>query len=296
MEYIPARTIVAKTKDTSWFGTDYNMNIYKGCCHGCIYCDSRSDCYRVENFDKVRAKENALEIIRDELRRKVKTGVIGTGAMSDPYNPFEKEQCLTRHALELMEAFGFGTAIATKSNLITRDIDILSVMKENSPVICKITITNTDDAIAGKIEPNTASSSQRFEAIRLLSEAGIFAGILFTPVLPFISDTTDNVRKLVHLAKENGARFVYPAFGVTLRNNQREYYYDKLDQLFPGIKEQYIRQFGDQYQCSSPRAGELYRLFTQECEKYRLLYKMKDIITAYKSSYEYKQISLFNFL
>jgi len=179
MEFIPARTIVTKTKDTSWFGTDYNMNIYKGCCHGCIYCDSRSDCYRVENFDKVRAKENALAIIRDELRRKVKTGVIGTGAMSDPYNPFEKDQCLTRHALELMEAFGFGAAIATKSNLITRDIDILKVMKENSPVICKITITNTDDAIAGKIEPNTTPSSQRFEAIRLLSEAGIFAGILF---------------------------------------------------------------------------------------------------------------------
>lgn len=296
MEFIPARTIVTKTKDTSWFGTDYNMNIYKGCCHGCIYCDSRSDCYRVENFDKVRAKENALAIIRDELRRKVKTGVIGTGAMSDPYNPFEKDQCLTRHAQELMEAFGFGAAIATKSNLITRDIDILKVMKENSPVICKITITNTDNAIAGKIEPNTTPSSQRFEAIRLLSEAGIFAGILFMPVLPFISDTADNVQNLVRLAKANGARFIYPAFGVTLRNNQREYYYDKLDQLFPGIKEQYIKHFGDRYQCSSPNAGELYRLFARECEKNSILYKMKDIITAYKSIYEYKQISLFQYL
>ena len=296
MEFIPARTIVTKTKDTSWFGTDYNMNIYKGCCHGCIYCDSRSDCYRVENFDKVRAKENALAIIRDELRRKVKTGVIGTGAMSDPYNPFEKEHCLTRHALELMEAFGFGAAIATKSSLITRDIDILRVMKENSPVICKITITNTDDSIAGKIEPNTAASSQRFEAIQLLSDAGIYAGILFMPVLPFISDTADNVRNLVRLAKANGARFIYPAFGVTLRNNQREYYYDKLDQLFPGIKEQYIKQFGDRYQCNSPHAGELYRLFAKECEKNSILYKMKDIITAYKSSYEYKQISLFQYL
>lgn len=129
---------------------DYNMNIYKGCCHGCIYCDSRSECYHVENFDKVRAKENALQIIRDDLRRKVKKGVIGTGAMSDPYNPFEEKLCLTRHALELVDAYEFGIAIATKSPLITRDADILSGIKEHSPVLCKITITTADDELSKK--------------------------------------------------------------------------------------------------------------------------------------------------
>ena len=123
MEYISAKTIVTKTKDSRWFGIDYNMNIYKGCCHGCIYCDSRSDCYQIEDFDRVRAKKDALRIIRDDLRRKVKTGVVGTGAMSDPYNPFEKELTLTRHALELVDAYGFGMAIATKSDLMVRDMD-----------------------------------------------------------------------------------------------------------------------------------------------------------------------------
>ena len=126
MEYVPAKTIVTRTKSTAWFGIDYNMNIYRGCCHGCIYCDSRSACYQIDHFDTVRAKEDALRIIRDDLRRKVKTGVVGTGAMSDPYNPFEKKEELTRHALQLVDAFGFGAAIATKSDLILRDIDILS--------------------------------------------------------------------------------------------------------------------------------------------------------------------------
>ncbi len=294
MQYIPAKTIVTRTKNTSWFGTDYNMNIYKGCCHGCIYCDSRSDCYRVEHFDKVRAKENALEIIRDELRRKMKTGVIGTGSMSDPYNPFEKELCLTRHALELMDAFDFGVAIATKSCLITRDIDILKMIKGHSPVICKITITNSEDEMSRKIEPNAPLSSQRLEAIHQLSEAGIYAGILLMPVLPFINDTKENVINLVRLAKANGAKFIYPAFGVTLRNNQREYYYEKLDELFPGIKSRYIKRYGDSYSCTSPDARELYYLFAKECENHRILYKMKDIITGYKAGYGYKQLSLFH--
>lgn len=293
MEFIPAKTIITKTKTTAWFGTDYNMNIYKGCCHGCIYCDSRSDCYRVEDFDRVRAKENALEIIRDELRRKVRTGVIGTGAMSDPYNPFEKELCLTKHALELADAFDFGIAIATKSSLITRDVDILKMIAEHSPVICKITITSADDEISRKIEPFTASSSQRMEAIQKLSQAGIFTGILLMPVLPFINDTRENIGKIIKGAKENGARFIYPAFGVTLRSNQRVYYYDKLDSLFPGLKDKYIRQYGERYQCSSPKAKELYQFFAEECEKNKLLYKMQDIISAYKRGYEYQQLSLF---
>ena len=185
MEYVPAKTIVTRTKSTAWFGIDYNMNIYRGCCHGCIYCDSRSACYQIDHFDTVRAKEDALRIIRDDLRRKVKTGVVGTGAMSDPYNPFEKKEELTKHALQLVDAFGFGAAIATKSDLILRDIDILSDIKEHSPVLCKITITAAGDGLASKLEPGVCPSSARFEAVKMLSEAGIFTGILLMPVLPF---------------------------------------------------------------------------------------------------------------
>ena len=166
MEYVPAKTIVTKTKSSAdWFGIDYNMNIYRGCCHGCIYCDSRSDCYGIDQFDKVRVKEDALRIIRDELRRKVKKGVVGTGAMSDPYNPFEQESELTRHALELIDAFGFGAAVATKSALLKRDMDVLLGIKEHSPVICKVTVTTTDNHLAKKIEPHVSLPSERLELI-----------------------------------------------------------------------------------------------------------------------------------
>lgn len=170
MEYIPAKTIVTKVKaPAKWFGIDYNMNIYKGCCHGCIYCDSRSDCYGVENFDKVRAKEDALRIIRDDLRRKARSGVVGNGAMSDPYNPFEKELMLSRHAFELCDAFGFGAAVATKSSLVSRDIDVLQSIAEHSPVLLKITVTTSSDELAEKIEPNVSRPTKRFEAIKKLA-------------------------------------------------------------------------------------------------------------------------------
>lgn len=293
MEYITAKTIVSRTKNTSWFGTDYNMNIYKGCSHGCIYCDSRSDCYRVSNFDQVKAKENALIIIRDELRRKIKAGVVGTGSMSDPYNPHEKELCLTRHALELIEVYGYGVAIATKSELITRDMDILKCIQDHAPVICKITITTPDDELSKVIEPGVCPSSNRFAAIKRLSDEGIYAGILLMPILPFITDKEDKILEIIKQAKENGARFIYPEFGVTLRSNQRDYYYDKLDTHFPHIKEEYIKKYGDSYRCGIPSYNKLYRIFANECERVGLLYKMHDIIDSYKSGYEYEQLTLF---
>lgn len=295
MNTVPAKTIVTRTKSTAWFGLDYNMNIYRGCCHGCIYCDSRSECYRIDNFDQVCAKENALRIIRDDLRRKVKTGVVGTGAMSDPYNPFERELQLTRHALELLDAYGFGASVATKSDLIVRDIDILTSIQTHSPVLCKVTVTTCDDALCKKIEPHTACSSERFAAIRQLSEAGLFVGVLLMPVLPFLEDSAENVLGVVRLAKENGARFVYPAFGMTLRQNQRKYYFQKLEELFPGqeLPERYQAQFGNQYQCTSPRAKQLWNVFKAECDRLGLLYRMTDIIRAYKLGYANSQLSFF---
>lgn len=295
MKLVPAKTIISGyASNNAWFGLNYNMNIYKGCCHGCIYCDSRSECYHVENFDEVRAKENALALIERELRSKRKTGVIGTGAMSDPYNPFEKEFKLIRGALELINQYRFGVSIATKSNLITRDIDILKAISVHSPVLIKITITAADDTLCKKIEPNVARSSERFATLKQLSEEGIFAGILLMPVLPFIEDKQENISAIVKNGYENGAKFIYPAFGVTLRQNQREWYYRKLDEQFPGLKQQYIQQFGNAYDCHSPKAKELWHFFRKECDSNGVLYGMEEIIKGYKQGYRENQLSLFD--
>jgi len=295
MEYVKAKTIVTRAKTSSnWFAMDYNMNIYRGCCHGCIYCDSRSDCYRIPDFDTVKAKENALEIIRNDLRRKVKKGVVATGAMSDPYNPFERELQLTRHAMELLSAYGFGTLIMTKSTLVIRDIDILKEMKENNAVAVAVTITAADDGLSKIIEPRVALSSERFGTIENLSANGICTGILMMPILPFIEDTEENITAIVDKAYESGAKFIYPSMGVTLRNNQREYYYDKLVVHFPGLKEKYVKAYGNKYSASSKDAKRLWSIFTKRCDKYGIVYQMKDIIRLYKSGRAPLQLGLFD--
>ena len=295
MEYIKAKTIVTRAKESSnWFGMDYNMNIYRGCCHGCIYCDSRSDCYRVPDFDTVKAKENALQIIRDDLKRKVKKGVVATGSMSDPYNPFEKELQLTRHALELLSAFGFGALVMTKSVLVTRDADVLKEMNEHNAVAVAMTVTTADDKLSKIVEPNVALSSERFEAVEKISSKGICTGILMMPVLPFIEDTEANIEAIVDKAYESGAKFIYPAMGVTLRENQREYYYDKLDIYFPGVKEQYIKTYSNRYSCTSKDAKNLWNIFTKRCDKYSIVYKMSDIINVYKTGRAPLQLGLFD--
>ncbi len=295
MKTIPAKTILQKNRSSEWFGNDYNMNLYRGCCHGCIYCDSRSECYHVENFDTVHAKENALVILRDELRRKVRSGVIGTGAMSDPYNPFEEKELLTRHSLELISAYNFGVTVITKSPLITRDIDIYREISDHSPVLCKMTITTADDELCRIIEPNVSVSSERFNALAQIASSGIFTGITLMPILPFINDTEDNIRRIVRTAHECGVRCIYPFFGVTLRTNQREYFFNELDKRFPdtGLRERYIKQYGSRYECVSPNVKKLWKLFTEECERFGILYEMKSIIRAYKMGYDDMQLSFF---
>ncbi len=293
MEFIPAKSIVARTKNTSWFGTEYNMNIYRGCSHGCIYCDSRSSCYHIDDFDTVKGKENALEIIRNDLARKVKTGVVATGAMSDPYNPMEKKELLTRKALELVSAYGFGVAIATKSDLITRDIDVLKEIQAQAPVLCKVSITTASDALSEQIEPRAASSSERFEAIKRMTDNGVFAGVLLMPVLPFIEDTEENIMQILYKAKASGAKFVYPMFGVTLRDNQRVYFYNQLDKLYPGKKyaEKYMRTYQNKYACYSPKSKKLFGVLASFCNEHGILYKMQDIVRAYKMGYMSEQVS-----
>lgn len=294
MNFIPAQSIISGYAENDfWFGNNYNMNIYKGCCHGCIYCDSRSECYKVDNFDEVRAKENALIIIERELMSKRKKGVIGTGAMSDPYNPFEKKYCLTKDALEIINRAGFGVSISTKSSLITRDIDILKEISSHSPVLINITITTANDELCKKIEPNVSVSSERFDAIKKLADNGIFTGVLLMPILPFINDTIENIGNIIDSAKASGAGFIYPAFGVTLRQNQREWYYKKLDESFPSLKEKYIKYFDNSYECSSFNSSKLWEFFKNKCDKAGIIYKMKDIIHTYKEKYQTVQISLF---
>ncbi|WP_304509450.1 SPL family radical SAM protein [Anaerotignum sp.] len=294
MEWIPAKTILSGyVENNLWFGTNYNMNTYKGCNHGCIYCDSRSSCYGIDHFDQVRAKKNALALLERELKAKRKRGVVGLGAMSDPYNPFEKEYCLTRGALERINRFGYGVAIATKSSLIERDIDLLKDISAHSPVLIKLTITTADDVLCRKIEPNVSFSSQRFQTIRMLSQEGIFTGILLMPVLPFLEDTEKNIAKIINLAHKNEAKFIYPAFGVTLRQNQREWFYDKLDRLFPAMKDKYIKAYGNSYECRSPNSESLWRVFKKNCDRYGLLYEMHDIVEAYKTPTQATQLSLF---
>ncbi len=294
MEYIPAKSIVSGyAENNQWFGVNYNMNIYRGCSHGCIYCDSRSEVYGIERFDEVRAKENALDLIASELRAKRKKGVVGTGAMSDPYNPYEKKHNLTRGALTLLDRYGFGAAIATKSDLVTRDIDILKRIAVHSPALIKMTVTAADDALCHKIEPNAAPSSERFGAIARLSEAGIFSGILMMPVLPFIEDTEENITGIIKLAHESGAKFIYPAFGVTLRQNQRQWFYKMLDTRFPAAREKYIKRFGNDYACHSPNADALWTVFRKKCDSLGMPYEMRDIISGYKQGYDDPQISMF---
>ena len=295
MEFVKAKTILSKVKyGADWYGIDYNMNLYRGCSHGCIYCDSRSNCYHIDNFDVPKGKENALAILENELSKKKEKGVVGIGSMSDTYNPFEKQYELTRGALKLLSKYNFGVSIDTKSDLILRDIDILKEINSKNNVIIKFTITTPNDELSKIIEPRVCASSKRFEAIKMLNDNGIFTGIMMNPVLPFITDNEENIKRLVRMAYESGARFIQTYMGMTLRENQRDYYFEQLDKHFKGLKDKYIKYYGERYNCAVPNYKRLYKVFTDECDKYGILYNMKDIIKAYKKEIkENKQITLF---
>lgn len=295
MKFIKTKTVLNKVNySNQWYGIDYNMNLYRGCCHDCIYCDSRSHCYHIDDFDQVRGKENALMILEKELMRKRKKGVIGIGAMSDTYNPYEEKYKITRQALKLIEKYGFGVSIDTKSNLILRDIDILKEINKKQNVIIKLTITTPHDDLSKIIEPNVCVSSKRFSAIKQLNDSGIFAGVMMAPVLPFITDKEEDIKRLVRLAYENNAKFIYTYMAVTLRENQRDYYYEKLDLNFKGIKQKYMQCYGMRYNCMVPHYKRLYEVFKNECDKYGILYDMDKIIKAYQKNIQVnEQLTLF---
>ncbi len=263
---IQAKKLLSPVKPgaDNWFGLRYNLNLYRGCQHGCIYCDSRSACYGIKNFSDILIKENALELLEKELRSKRERGTIGFGSMNDPYMPLEKELKLARQALQIVSRHHFPVHLITKSNLVIRDVDILREISRVYTAI-SITITTTDDALSKLIEPDAPVSSERFRTLKILSENGIYCGITLMPVLPFITDEPENIEQLVYLAKESGARYILAAMGMTLREGQREYFFRQLDKKFPGLKDRYIRSFGLKYSCNVPGHNNLWQVYAQTC-------------------------------
>ena len=265
------------------------MNLYRGCSHGCIYCDSRSKCYQMNHdFEDIEVKENALELLEAALRRKRKRCMIGTGAMTDPYLPLEKNLGYTRKALLLIEKYGFGVALQTKSDLVLRDLDILRQINEKTKAVVQMTLTTADEKLCRIIEPNVSTTNERFEALKALRDAGIPTVVWLCPVLPFINDTEENIRTILGMCVEAGVRGVLCfGMGLTLREGNREYFYRQLDIHFPRLKERYIRTYGNNYVVDSPRSTELMRLFHRICEENGILHN-NDQIFEYLRKFEEK--------
>lgn len=256
-----------------WFGLKYNTNLYRGCQHQCIYCDSRSECYRIEDFSDVLVKVNAIELLRNELSRKRVKGTIGTGSMNDPYMPLEAQRNLTGQALQVIAEFRFPVHIITKSDLVLRDLKLLLEIDQIYAAVT-FTVTTADDVLGKKVEPGAPKVSARLKAMQTLAENGILTGVTLMPVLPFLEDNVENIRQIVNLAQESGASYIIPSFGMTLRDRQRGYYFNKLDQLFPGLRRKYEKEFGNQYRISVNNVGELEKEFYTLCDQFGITTRM----------------------
>lgn len=275
------------------------MNLYRGCLHGCIYCDSRSLCYQMNHpFEDIEIKENAPELLEKALKAKRKRCMIGTGAMTDPYIPIEKELQLTRKALELIASHGFGVAIQTKSSLILRDLELLAEINRRAKAVVQMTLTTHDDALCRILEPNVTVTSERVAALKAFHDAGVPTIVWLDPILPFINDTRENIEGILESCIGAGVRGVLCFnMGLTLRDGNREYFYRQLDRHFPGLKERYIRTFGNRYEINSPRNAELMKLFHHTCEQAGMMHDVSEIFT-YLHTFEEKenqgQISFFD--
>jgi len=270
---IEAKSILIYNKrPSSWFGVHYYLNIYRGCTHGCIYCDSRSECYKIENFDtEVNVKTNAIELLKSALVKKRKKETLGFGSTSDTYNPLELKYGFTRRALELARELRYPVFILTKSNLVVRDLDILCDINNQNYACVAFTITTVDDELAKKIEPNAPLPSKRFEAMSILSSMGIRTGTVIMPMLPYITDTIENIEGIVEKSNKAGANFIYSSFSVTLRDRQREYYYDKIGSE---LKDKYIAKYKNYYSCGVPNYSKLKKRFIELCKKYNISTEM----------------------
>ena len=270
MHYVQAKGILSATN---------GMNLYRGCTHGCIYCDSRSKCYQMtHDFEDIEVKENALDLLEAALRRKRKRCMIGTGAMSDPYMPLEKRLEYTRRALLLIEQYGFGIALQTKSDLILRDLEILKRINGKTKAVVQITLTTADEELCRIIEPNVCTTKRRFEVLKTLHDEGIPTVVWLCPILPYLNDTEDNIKRLLEMCVEAKVRGILCfGMGLTLREGNREYFYEQLDRHFPILKQRYIRNFGNQYVINSPHDAELMRLFHRTCEANGILHNNDEI-------------------
>ncbi|MCQ2511311.1 MAG: radical SAM protein [Lachnospiraceae bacterium] len=274
------------------------MNLYRGCSHGCIYCDSRSTCYQMDHaFEDIEVKSNATELLEQALRHKRKRCMIGTGSMTDPYIPLELEQQSVRKALELIDRYDFGFTVITKSDRILRDLDLLKKINDKTKCVVQMTLTTFDEELCRKIEPNVCTTARRAEVLRILRDAGIPTIVWLTPILPYINDTEENIRGILQYCIDAGVKgIICFGMGLTLREGNREYYYKHLDQKFPGLKERYIREFGNAYMIASPHERELMDLFYKTCKNNGIMYK-PDEVFAYLETFEDKregeQLSLF---
>ncbi|HJC25048.1 MAG TPA: radical SAM protein [Candidatus Eisenbergiella merdavium] len=274
------------------------MNLYRGCLHGCIYCDSRSSCYHMEHaFEDIEVKENAIELLEAALRKKRRKCMLSTGAMTDPYIPLEEEIGNMRRALALADQYGFGFTLITKSARVLRDLDLLRSINEKTKCVVQMTLTTYEEELCRKLEPNVSTTGERFETLLRLREAGIPTVVWLCPILPFINDTEKNLRGILDYcvrAKVYGV--ICFGMGLTLREGNREYFYRQLDRLFPGLKEKYIRLYGNRYQIESPNGPGLMELFHKICEENHLVHD-NDEIFRYLQTFEEKrqavQLSLF---
>lgn len=266
------------------------MNLYRGCSHGCIYCDSRSKCYNMRHdFEDIEIKENAVELLENALKHKRKKCMIGTGSMTDPYIPLEMELQNVRKALSLIYENGFGFTVITKSNRILRDIDLLQKINEKTKCVVQMTLTTADEALCRKIEPGVSATKERFEVLKQMRDAGIPAVVWLSPILPFINDTWENISSILDMcieAKVYG--IICFGMGVTLRDGNREYFYSQLDKYFPGLKGEYIKVYGNQYAVSSPDNKRLMKLFNEKCDEHGIVHN-NDLIFEYLQIFEEKQ-------
>lgn len=260
MHYVQAKGILSAQN---------GMNLYRGCTHGCIYCDSRSRCYHMEHdFEDIEVKENAIELLENALRRKRRKCMIGTGAMTDPYIPLELELGHMRKALSLISQYGFGVAVQTKSDRILRDLDLLQEINRQAKCVVQMTLTTADEELCKKLEPNVCTTRERFAVLKKMRDAGIPTVVWLSPILPFINDTEENISGILDLCIEAKVYGVICfGMGLTLREGNREYYYSQLDRMFPGLKEKYMRRYGYRYEVGSPRSRKLMALFHQKCEE-----------------------------
>lgn len=272
------------------------MNIYRGCLHGCIYCDSRSLCYQMKHkFEDIEVKANAVELLENALRRKRNKCMIGTGAMSDPYMPIEEKLGNMRKCLEVIERYGFGVTMITKSTKVLRDLDLLKKINEKSKCVVQMTLTTYDEDLCRIVEPNVETTYERFCALEILRDNGIPTVVWLCPILPFINDTEENIRGILDYcvrAKVKG--IINFDMGVTLRDGNREYFYKKLDEHFPGLKEKYIRMYGNSYQLSSPNSRQLNMIYKSECIKNGIMCDVNECfeyLNKYEDKYSGEQIS-----